>query len=315
MRVLVDREPRDASKSVGQLPSLSNLDVLEAQACHILLEARATLDPLALMFSGGKDSACIAHLLGKLLPQGSLPRFIHYDSGDNFDEVLAFRDQVVSSLGAELTVYNVVDASSKGLVEAPLDGEGNVLALVELISYSQRELGLQGLIGGGRRDEDPVRAKERVFSVRDAHGKWNPSAQRPELWNTYNTELADGEHLRIFPISNWTERTVWEYIASQDVPLPSLYYAHEREVFSRSGQLLAYFPDTKLLPGEAPITRRVRCRTIGDRKTTGFIESNATDSHEVLAEILASNYSERAGRGEDSRAATSMEARKKDGWF
>lgn len=315
MQAVVSSEARVPVEAFGALPSLSNLDVLEAQACHILLEARATLDPLALMFSGGKDSACIAHLLGKLLPHNNLPLFIHYDSGDNFQEVLAFRDQVVSSLGAQLKVYNVVDASTKGLLEAPLDGEGNVLALVELISHSQRELGLRGLIGGGRRDEDPVRAKERIFSVRDARGKWNPSVQRPELWNTYNTELADGEHLRIFPISNWTERTVWEYIASQEVPLPSLYYAHEREVFSRNGQLLAYFPDIPLLPGETPAIKRVRCRTIGDRKTTGFIESEARTSHEVLAEVLTSHYSERAGRGEDSRAATSMEARKKDGWF
>ena len=294
--------------------------MLEAQASHILLEAAATLNPLALMFSGGKDSACIAHLAKKtfrgLNGEIRIPiQLFHYDSGDNFPEVLRYRDDIARSLGTRLTVFEVIEASRAGLIKAPLDEHGNIPALVELINYSQRATGAKGLIGGGRRDEDPVRAKERIFSLRGSDGAWRPDQQRPELWDLYNTELRPGEHLRIFPISNWTERNVWEYIAQENIPLPRIYFSHEREVVQRNGTLIAFLPDTRLREGERVEVKRVRCRSVGDRRTTGFVESDAATATEVLAEVRASRYSERAGRAEDTDTATAMEPRKERGWF
>jgi sulfate adenylyltransferase subunit 2 len=295
--------------------SLSNLDRLESQAAHILLETVAELNPTALMFSGGKDSICLAHIISKVFRGGAslgvIPfDYVHYDSGDNFTEVLEFRDHLAKVQGAHLKVLNVVDYSRAGLLSSPLDGVGNVKALSELVNLSQRTFGYAGLIGGGRRDEDAVRAKERIFSVRDKTGKWDPESQRPEFWNNYNTSLPDGGHIRVFPISNWTERNVWEYITRERIELPSIYYAHERQVVQRDGKLLAYFDDLELRPGEQIETRSVRCRTVGDRKTTGFIESFAKTNSDILSELLESRYSERAGRMEDRAADTGMESRK-----
>ena len=297
----------------------SNLDRLEAQAAHILLET-IQLNPTAVMFSAGKDSLCVAHLINKLFidqngnPLNPFPLY-HYDSGDNFSEVLEFRDDFVKTTNAKLIVWNVIEASQLGLISTPLDFKGNVLALSELIRFSQKDQNLKGLIGGGRRDEDPVRAKERIFSLRAESGIWDPYHQNPEVWNCFNTELAEGHHIRIFPISNWTERNVWEYIEQENIALPKIYYAHEREVIERDGSLYAYFPDSKLETNDRISVKKVRCRTVGDRKSTGFIESEATNAKEVLAEVLASRFSERAGRSEDQSQGTAMQDRKTKGWF
>ncbi len=308
--------------SQSSLPKrdFSSLDILEAEAGQILLSVAATLNPAALMFSAGKDSACIAHVARKLFTRLDesihIPfAFFHYDSNDNFDEVLAFRERLVDSLNADLTVFNVVEASRKGLIKSELDHNGNVHAIVELINYSQTEFGIKALIGGGRRDEDPVRSKERIFSLRDENGLWQPYNQRPEVWDLHNTQILPGQHLRVFPISNWTEKNVWEYITRENIDLPSIYYAHEREVIYRSGAYLAYFPEMELLEGEKIEIRKVRCRSIGDKKTTGFFESSATTPEEVLQEVYASEYSERSGRAEDHRPDTGMQNRKEKGWF
>jgi sulfate adenylyltransferase subunit 2 len=298
----------------------SNLNVLESQASHILLETAATLGPTALMFSAGKDSACIAHLAKKLFLRSdgiiSIPfSFFHYDSGDNFTEVLKFRDRVACDLNVHLKVFQVHQAYQTSQIKTAPDTNGSVHALVELINYSQRLHKMQGLIGGGRRDEDPVRSKERIFSLRDVDGKWHPHNQRPEVWDTYNTQILPGQHMRVFPISNWTERNVWEYIVQENIDLPSIYYAHEREVFKRNGGYLAYFNGIELGPEEKVELKRVRCRSVGDRKTTGFFESSARTSEQVLTEVIASEYSERAGRSEDSDKSTAMESRKEKGWF
>ena len=312
-------KPDNLAHSSFKACALSNLDRLEAEAAHILLETAATISPTALMFSGGKDSICLAHIIKKVFQELSEERipfkFIHYDSGDNFQEVLDFRDNLTTALGVKPQVYNVLEAYSAGLIKTALDRQGNVRALVELINYSQKELGLAGLIGGGRRDEDAVRAKERIFSVRDQTGLWQPQNQRPELWDCFNSLLNTGEHLRIFPISNWTERNVWEYIAREQIALPSIYYAHERPVFKRNGTWMAYFSDSELRPGEEGQIKTVRCRTVGDRRTTGFIESEADQAWAVLSEIVDSKRSERAGRAEDQGANTGMESRKAAGWF
>jgi sulfate adenylyltransferase subunit 2 len=300
--------------------TLSNLDRLESQAAQILLETVAELNPTALMFSGGKDSICLAHIIAKVFrgPDGlgKIPfDYVHYDSGDNFKEVLDFRDYLAQTQGAHLRVLGVVNYSKAGLLSAPLDGVGNVKALSELVNLSQRQFGYRGLIGGGRRDEDSVRAKERIFSVRNESGKWDPEFQRAEFWSNYNTSLPTGGHIRVFPISNWTERNVWEYITREQIELPSIYYAHDRPVVQRDGKLLAYFSDFELRHGEKVEVRSVRCRTVGDRKTTGFIDSSAKSNSEILSEILESRYSERAGRLEDQTADTGMESRKTNGWF
>lgn len=304
------------------LPSLSTLDRLEGEAFDILWTTRAELSPAGLMFSAGKDSACVVHLAEKAFRQSSgrlqFPfSLIHYDSGANFPEVLQFRDETARRLDADLKVFHLPSAAADGIVTAPLntsEDPGNVRGLVELINYSARALEVKALIGGGRRDEELVRAKERIFSVRDSAGRWDPHAQRPEPWSLYNTTLRPGEHLRVFPISNWTERNVWEYIAQEGIALPSIYYAHEREVVRRNGSWLAVFPDTKLGEHERIERRVVRCRTVGDRHTTGFIESEASTPTEVLSEILRARTSERAGRVEDGGAGTDMESRKRLGW-
>lgn len=304
------------------LPALSTLDRLEGEAFDILWTTRAELAPSGLMFSAGKDSACVVHLAEKAFRQssGSLQfpfSLIHYDSGANFPEVLQFREETARRLGADLRVFHLSSSAAEGIVTAPLDtaeDPGNVRGLVQLINYSARALEVKALIGGGRRDEELVRAKERIFSVRDSAGRWDPHAQRPEPWSLYNTTLRPGEHMRVFPISNWTERNVWEYIAREGIALPSIYYAHERDVVRRNGSWLAVFPDTKLGEHERIERRVVRCRTVGDRHTTGFIESEASTPSEVLSEILRARTSERAGRIEDGGAGTDMESRKRLGW-
>jgi len=304
------------------VPKLSTLDRLEAEAFDILWTTRSELYPAAIMFSAGKDSACVVHLAEKAFRTSSgrleFPfSLVHYDSGANFPEVLRFREETARRLGAELKVFHLPSAAAEGVVTAPLntpEDPGNVRGLVQLINHSAQSLNARALLGGGRRDEELIRAKERIFSLRDSSGRWDPHAQRPEPWSLYNTTLRPREHMRVFPISNWTERNVWEYIAQEGIALPSIYYAHEREVVRRNGGWLAVFPDTKLGERERVERRVVRCRTVGDRHTTGFIESEARTPTEVLEEILRTRTSERAGRIEDGGAGTDMESRKRLGW-
>ena len=312
-------EKRDTSP---RLPALSTLDRLEGEAFDILWTTRAELAPAGLMFSAGKDSACVVHLAEKAFRESSgrleFPfSLVHYDSGANFSEVLQFREETARRLHADLKVFHLPTAAAEGIVTAPLDSvedPGNVRGLVQLINYSARSLDVRALIGGGRRDEELVRAKERIFSVRDSAGRWDPHAQRPEPWSLYNTRLRPDEHMRVFPISNWTERNVWEYIARENIALPSIYYAHERDVVRRNGAWLAVFSDTRLNANERVERRIVRCRTVGDRHSTGFIDSEARTPAEVLSEILRARTSERAGRIEDGGAGTDMESRKRLGW-
>ena len=320
--ITLQERPTERVATPATLPSVTTLDRLEAEGFDILWTTRAELNPAAIMFSAGKDSACVLHLAEKAFrtSRGSLEfpfSLIHYDSGANFPEVLRFRQETAARLGADLKVLNLRTAAAEGIVTAPLDSPddpGNVRGLVQLINYSAQSLGVQALIGGGRRDEELVRAKERIFSLRNSAGQWDPHAQRPEPWSLYNTTLQPGEHMRVFPISNWTERNVWEYIAQEQIALPPIYYAHERDVVPRNGGWLAVFPDTELRPDERVERRVVRCRTVGDRHTTGFIESDATTPTEVLAEIINARTSERAGRVEDSGRGTDMESRKRLGW-
>ncbi len=298
---------------------ISHLRILEEQSAKILQEVRATLNPVGLMFSGGKDSVCIAQIAKKAFAshsvRASIPfTFYHYDSGNNFAEVIEFRDRFVDSIGGRLQVLSVPEFEKSGYLKRGAKQIGNIGSLIKLINYSVETDSLQGLIGGARRDEEGTRAKERIFSVRDEFNQWNPKAQRPELWDTYNTNLSSGQHLRVFPISDWTETDVWQYILKEEVDLPSLYFAHQREVFRRDGVLLAYFDDTVLKPNETVEIKTVRSRTVGDRETTGFIESEAKTVAEVLAEIKSSKYSERATRADDQNQATGMEQRKLQGW-
>ena len=307
------------SKSPINSYILSHLRSLEEQSSHILQEVRATIPNAGLMFSGGKDSVCIAHIARKTFashdPEQRTPfTFFHYDSGNNFPEVLDFRDRFIKSLNANLIVLSVPMFIKSGFLETRKKEIGNISSLIELINFSVEEYKLNALIGGARRDEESARAKERIFSVRDEFNQWNPKAQRPELWSIYNTELATGQHLRVFPISDWTEVEVWQYLISENAALPSLYFAHEREVFKRDGVWLAYFDDTKLKPGEKVEVKTVRSRTVGDKETTGFIESEAKTAREVLEEIKSSKYSERAARADDKNQGTGMEERKLQGW-
>ncbi len=309
---------QSASKSLNSY-HLGHLRSLEEQSSKILQEVRATLNPVGIMFSGGKDSVCIAHLAKKTFENAftdlKLPfTFYHYDSGNNFPEVLDFRDRFIRSINADLKVLSVPEFETSGILEKRPKQIGNISALIELINFSVAENSLRGLIGGARRDEEGARAKERIFSVRDEFNQWNPKAQRPELWDLYNTRISSGQHLRIFPISDWTELDVWQYIEQEKVVLPSLYFSHEREVFRRDGVLLAYFDDTILKPGENVEIKKVRSRTVGDRETTGFIESNAVTISEVIAEVQSSKYSERSTRADDHSQNTGMEQRKLQGW-
>jgi sulfate adenylyltransferase subunit 2 len=293
----------------------STLIHLEQEAIQILWETRAAFSSAALMFSGGKDSACVAHLARKAFTNTAgttkIPfSFIHYDSGKNFVEVLTYRDELTRALGARLIVMKVPESPQLSTETST----GNIQALIKLINLSVPRYKLKALIGGGRRDEELVRAKERIFSVRSKRGVWDPHDQRPEPWGLYNTHLRRGQHLRVFPISNWTEKNVWQYIVEESVPLPSIYYAHERKVVSRNGTYLSADAVGALRAGEKVETRTVRCRTVGDRATTGFILSDASTPAEVLDELFYSEWSERAGRAEDRGHGTDMESRKRLGW-
>lgn len=297
---------------------LSHLRALEAEAVHIVREVAATFEHPVLLFSGGKDSVVMLHVAAKAFWPAPLPfPVMHVDTGHNLDEVIEFRDRTVDQLGVRLIVARVQDDIDAGRV---VEDDGprasrNRLQTVTLLRAIE-EGGFDAVFGGARRDEEKARAKERVFSFRDQFGQWDPRRQRPELWNLYNGAHRKGEHIRVFPLSNWTELDVWQYILEEQVELPSLYFAHRRQVFERDGMLLAVSPFVTLMDGEEPFETTVRFRTIGDATCTGCVESIATTADEVVAEIAASRLTERgATRADDRISEAGMEDRKKEGYF
>lgn len=297
---------------------ISSLDALEAEAVHIIREVAATFERPVLLFSGGKDSAVMLHLAVKAFWPARLPfPVMHVDTGHNFDEVIDYRDRRVAELGATLVVASVQASIDAGRVteETGPRASRNRLQSVTLLD-AITEHRFDAVFGGGRRDEDKARAKERVFSFRDEFGQWDPKNQRPELWNLYNGRHRPGEHIRVFPLSNWTELDVWSYVAREGIELPSIYFAHRRAVFRRDGMLLAVSPYVTLLPDEEPEELMVRFRTVGDATCTGAVESTAATVEEVIAEVAASRITERgATRADDRFTEAAMEDRKKEGYF
>ncbi len=300
---------------------LSHLAALESEAIHIIREVAAEFERPALLFSGGKDSAVLLHVAAKAYWPQKIPLpVVHVDTGHNFPEVIAYRDRQVDSHGVRLVVGSVQEDIDRGaIVEHPTPGATrNRLQTFTLLRVLE-EGGYDAVFGGGRRDEEKARAKERVFSLRDEFGQWDPRAQRPELWSLYNTRHRPGEHFRVFPLSNWTELDVWQYIDSEQIPLPSIYFAHSREVFRRNGMLLALGPFTAPRDGvvdESVFTTTVRYRTVGDMTCTAAVESLAASPLEVIAETAAARVSERgATRADDRASEASMEDRKREGYF
>jgi sulfate adenylyltransferase subunit 2 len=296
---------------------LSHLDQLEHEAVHILREAAAQCARAAILFSGGKDSLVLATLARKAFSPAKPPfPLLHIDTGHNFPETLDFRDQFASAQGCQLLIRRVQDSIDKGraVEEAGVNASRNKLQTITLLDAIQ-ELKLDTAIGGGRRDEEKARAKERIFSHRDVSGRWDPRHQRPELWNLYNGRKCPGEHFRIFPLSNWTELDIWSYIQRERLTLPSLYFAHEREVFLRNQTLLAVSCHLPLQPGESAKREVVRFRTIGDMTCTGAVRSIAGTLEAIIAEVAAARQTERGTRYDDRRSETAMEDRKREGYF
>ncbi len=306
----------DASSTNESARRLSQLRELESEAIHIIRETVSELERPVLLFSGGKDSVVMLHLAAKAFWPAPLPfPLLHVDTGHNFAEVLEFRDSVAESLGARLIVAKVQDYIDDGRLVERSDGTRNPLQTQPLLD-AIAEGRFDAVFGGGRRDEEKARAKERVVSLRDEFGQWDPRNQRPELWNLYNPRHRPGEHVRVFPLSNWTELDVWRYIEAESIELPALYYAHEREVFNRDGMWLAVGEFSQPKPSEQVLTKTVRYRTVGDMSCTGAVESDATDVAAVLAEVAATRITERgATRADDRLTEAAMEDRKKEGYF
>jgi len=297
-------------------PTLDALGRLESEAVHIMREVAGEFDRPVILFSGGKDSTVLLHLAVKAFWPAPVPfPLLHVDTGHNFDEVIDFRDRVVAEHGLRLVVAHVQDWIDDGRLTERPDGTRNPLQTVPLLD-TITEHRFDAVFGGGRRDEERARAKERIFSLRNAFGQWEPRRQRPELWNLYNGRHRPGEHVRVFPLSNWTELDVWRYIAREGIDLPSIYYAHEREVYSRDGMWLTSGPWGGPREDEPVARRTVRYRTVGDGSCTGAVESTATTLDEVIAEVAASRLTERgATRADDRLSEAAMEDRKREGYF
>lgn len=297
--------------------TMSTLDELESEAIYVIREVAAQFERPVMLFSGGKDSIVMSWLARKAFFPGKIPfPLMHIDTGHNFDETLEYRDWWMTQIGAHLIVRTVQASIESGRVqeEEGINPSRNGLQTVTLLD-ALAEFKFNCAMGGARRDEEKARAKERFFSFRDKFGQWDPKNQRPELWNLFNGMHQRGEHLRAFPISNWTELDVWQYIQREEIPLPSLYYTHEREVVRRDGVILALGPYNQLEPGEEAITIPIRFRTIGDMTCTGATESAAATLEDIVNEVAATRVTERGGRADDKRSEAAMEDRKKQGYF
>jgi sulfate adenylyltransferase subunit 2 len=306
------------STSTRALPVLSHLDELESEAVHIFREVAAELERPVLLFSGGKDSIVLLRLAEKAFRPGKFPfPIMHVDTGHNFEEAIEYRDRRVAELGERLVIASVQESIDQGRVveETGPRASRNRLQTTTLLDAIE-EHGFDAAIGGARRDEERSRAKERIFSFRDDFGQWNPRVQRPELWNLYNARVRKGEHVRVFPISNWTELDVWQYVAREQLELPPIYFAHEREVFRRDGMLYAVSEYVERMEGEDPFVTSVRFRTVGDMTCTGGVESRAATIEQVVEEIAATNVTERGEtRADDRFSEAAMEDRKRVGYF
>jgi sulfate adenylyltransferase subunit 2 len=297
---------------------LTHLRTLESEAIHVIREVAAEREHPVLLFSGGKDSIVLLHLAHKAFRPASIPfPVMHVDTGHNFPEVIEFRDRRVEELGVELIIASVQESIDRGRVveETGPRASRNRLQTVTLLD-AIAEHGFDAAFGGARRDEERARAKERLMSFRDEHGQWDPKAQRPELWNLYNGRIRRGEHVRVFPLSNWTELDVWRYIAVEQLEVPSIYFAHARQVFRRDGMLYAVSPYVELVEGEQAFEASVRYRTVGDMSCTGAVESSARTLDTVVAEIAATRITERGEtRADDRVSEAAMEDRKREGYF
>ena len=297
---------------------VSHLRALEAEAIHVMREVAAEVERAVLLFSGGKDSIVLLRLAEKAFRPGKFPfPLMHVDTGHNFPEVIEFRDRRIAELGERLVVASVQESIDKGraVEETGPRASRNRLQTVALLD-AITEHDFKAAFGGARRDEERARAKERIFSFRDDFGGWDPKAQRPELWNIYNAHMNPGEHMRVFPLSNWTELDVWQYIREEELEIPNIYLSHEREVFNRDGMIYAVSPYVELLPDEEPYTASVRYRTVGDMSCTGAVESTAATLDEVVTEIAATRITERGEtRADDRVSEAAMEDRKREGYF
>jgi sulfate adenylyltransferase subunit 2 len=297
---------------------LSHLKALEAEAVHVMREVAAEFERPVLLFSGGKDSLVLVRLAEKAFRPAKFPfPLMHVDTGHNFPEVIDFRDRLVQRLGERLVVASVDESIRRGRVveETGPRASRNRLQTVTLLD-AIAEHGFDAAFGGARRDEERARAKERIFSFRDEAGQWDPKSQRPEVWSLYNGRIRRGEHVRVFPLSNWTELDVWQYIAEERLEIPSIYYAHRRRVFRRDGMLYALSSFVELIDGEEPFEASVRYRTVGDMSCTGAVESSASTLQEVVGEIAATTVTERGEtRADDRVTEAAMEDRKRGGYF
>ena len=297
--------------------NLTHLDQLESEAIFILRETAAQFERPGLLFSGGKDSIVMAHLATKAFSPAKIPfPFVHVDTGHNFPETIEFRDKFIKENGVQLIVGAVQDSIDRGTAveETGPNASRNALQSVTLLETIEKE-SLDACLGGGRRDEEKARAKERFFSHRDGFGQWDPKNQRPELWNLFNGRKSPGENFRVFPLSNWTEMDVWQYAKIENIELPNLYFTHEREVIDRNGSLLAVSEFVSPRDNESPTMEKVRFRTIGDATCTGAVLSTASNLDDVIAEVAASRVTERGSRADDRRSEAAMEDRKKQGYF
>ncbi|GAA0617131.1 sulfate adenylyltransferase subunit CysD [Kribbella sandramycini] len=319
MTTVLDTFPAPPPRSLEaplSTQTVTELDALESESIFVFREVAAEFERPVILFSGGKDSIVMLHLARKAFAPAGVPfTLLHVDTGHNFPEVLAYRDDTVAQLGLRLEVAKVEDYLADGRLRERSDGTRNQLQTVPLLDAINNHR-FDAVFGGGRRDEERARAKERIFSLRDEFGQWDPRNQRPELWSLYNGKHKPGEHVRVFPLSNWTELDVWNYIARENIPLPSIYYAHQRPVFERDGMLLAVGPYSQPRAGETVTERTVRYRTVGDMSCTGAVASTATTPADVVVEVAASEITERgATRADDRASEAAMEDRKREGYF